>query len=527
MIIQGFSGIGVLVSGIPYQSRGTVPTLTPAYYNVKTENYQIPVGPYINGIVVGISSKDEKTSSLILENTLLGISRVHTSRQNTGVLIEGNYADFSDYRVQNLIIGVSGIGGYISNIFVGNTPGIYAWSGLSATGTNYLWMSLVEQSNTNAGYLSSRQYNQFECRSTTDGNAPVGPEGSMLVATYTSGTGVNSNPYGKPKLGMVGDHVANNTNPHRDPLNNTLIQCSGINVLGYNIWNYNATSGMAPSGIPFNNLTYLNQLTIDGNIFRVSGINGNIQSGNLFGTFFSGFQNLFVDPGNIGVLNVTSGVSISGATFNNNIILANGVTIGSSTNGLAIVPITLSPLLSHTCLSGNPKLHYHALNDFSGINVNISPKYFGATFNPPVVLGNGVNTSHGFGSNFAFEYNYDLGMFKPTLRCKSPSPSNVYIRTFVPLGYNRLESVDVTYAIDSGSNPILLNIRDSQGALQTPLLGGVLSSSGILTAHMSGISPSAKFSQGLPLDLEFTLNGISGTNQYLGNIVLHYRAQSS
>lgn len=296
-LISGNAVYGVIESGLG----GVSPNFRPFIYLRETTNYQIPTYTYN---APKISRTDEKSSVTIIENQLIGISRAHSYFQGA-VTFQGYFQEQSNISgIPNLNVQLSGIEAYINNIYVGARPDTYAWSGLSSAGTNYLWLSLVEQNNQNNGYLSSRQFRDFECRSTSTVDQPVGPEGSVLVATYNvSGGGVNVLPAQRSPFTLVGDHVADNDKPHGNPLYVVNITCSGLEVMGQAVWNYNAAHG-APSGIPFSDVKYLNNLTITQNTTIVtSGLLGNIQSG-LGGLFTSGLPNLWATNATIATLTV-------------------------------------------------------------------------------------------------------------------------------------------------------------------------------------------------------------------------------
>lgn len=501
---MAISGIGVIESGLG----GTIPIRNTFSYSLKTPFYQLPIlGPGQQ-----ISATDEKTIHQIVENQLVGISRSHTV--NNGVMFQGVYNDVSDYTVNNCIVSVSGIAAFIDRIYVGDLPETFAWSGLSSSTTNYLWMSLVEQNTANIGFLSSRQFRDFECRSTLTNNVPIGPQDSVLVATYTSGTGISV----LPKVPLVGDHVSNNINPHGINLYVNDMLTSGVVVMGLSRWNYNAVSGMAPSGIPFSNVTYENQLIINsGTTLICSGVQGLIQSGLGNFTFFPPgiIQNISSALyGSCGNLIVVSGCAISGAAFNQNINNVSGISI----DGLQF-PLIYPQLIDGRQLSGIPVLHSHSLVSESVSLLPLTPKYPGSVFYPP------EEVSFGPGTQNQFEYNLDFGQYAPTLRVKSQYTTNLYLRTYVPCYYNKLDSINILYATDSGSGGISVNIRDSIGNLYTPYQGASLSGVGINAMTVSGI-PQAGFAENMPCDVEFTFNGISGTSQYLGDIVFAFVAQN-
>lgn len=508
---SGAAIFGTLLSG----TEGTRPNLIPFKYSGETTKYQIPYATYGDAAAPNfkVSSKEENRQLQIVENQMLGGVRAHFP--STGfVVFDGNFADKSNHPANNLIVSVSGISSFVNSVYIGERDKEYSWSGLSHAGTNYLFMSMVEQDVTTIGRLSSRQYRDFETRSNTTGSLPVGPESSILIATYTSGVGINTNPVGKTKMTLLVDHI-NTPDPHGTKWFQSSALISGLTVLSPQIWDYDATSGIF-SGM-FHNVKYLQTLTIaSGTSITTSGILGNVQSGNLNFTLFGNLVNKTIDTyqGVVGTLTIVSGYTNSGLgtnLFRNHMHLTNDKRI----DGFSA--ISGAPLISQTMLSGNNWYHVHSLDTNSGLRVSITPKYPGLVFSKPV-------SPIGLGTGYPFERNTDLGNWVPTLRHKAQTDSTIYIRNFMPTGYNTLDSIETTYRIDSGSRPIELKVRDSGGNLLTPYQGFVLSSSGIHTMTTSGF-PQTSLSQNLPFDLEYTFRAISGTNQYLGGIVYQFAAR--
>lgn len=503
---MAISGIGVIESGILVGN--TRPNITPFSYHGDTTVYQVPYITQSNFLTKGfkLSATDEKTQMQIVENQLFGISRTHWG-YNSFVLFDGVYFDRSNHPQNNLIVTISGVEAYINNVYIGAKSQEYAWSGLSQSGTNYLWLNLVEDNPDNLNARSSRQYRDFETRFTTDGLKPAGTD-SVLVGTYTSGVGFNLNPANKLKFVTAKDHEGNNQNPHGLKLFQDHILVSGVTVLRPSEWNYNATSG-APNVSGYHNVTYLNDLTQQ-MYLTCSGIYGNIISGSLSGTLFYRMHDLEADPANVGYLTVISGMNISGSVFRQNLDLSSGIRID------LLDPTAILGSVSQTALSGNPFKHHHSLLADSGIAVTLNPKYENALLLPYFV---------GPGSSNRFENNVDLGNFKPTLRIKSNGTnSNVYIRQMMPEYHNQLESISVNHKIDSGAHPIAVAIRDCVGTSLTPRVGSTLGSSGIaLVSTISGFAQGG-FSQQLPYDLEFSFQIRSGLSAYMGEIIINYRS---
>ena len=512
MVQSGASIFGTLTSGNILL--GTRPNLVPFKYHGETDIYQIP---YANASDIGtgkqksVSAKEEARQCVIVENQLKGIVRAHYPSEGF-VVFDGQFADVSNHPANNLIISLSGISAFAGYVYIGELDKEYSWSGLSHSSTNYLWMSMVEEPQDKMGRLSSRQYRDFETRFNTTGLVPAGPENSVLVATYTSGVGINPNPVGKTKMVLLKDHI-NSVDPHGSKWFQTTAIVSGMEVLSPQIWNYNNTSGIF-SGM-FNNVRYLNNVTIvSGSRIITSGVLGHTESGNLNFSFFGNLtgKTLDTDFTNVGNLIVVSGLQNSGLGTN---LFRNHIRMGNfAVDGFKCVSGV--PLISQLIVSGNGRYHTHGLDVNSGIQISVAPKYPGTIYSKPV-------NPTGLGTSKPFEYNTDFGSFIPTLRHKAATDSTIYVRNFVPQGYSLLDAVETTYRIDSGSKPIELQIRDCTGTLLTPNQGFVLSSSGLHTMVTSGFSQ-AGFSQNLAFDLEYTFRAISGTSQYLGGVVYKFKS---
>ena len=511
---MAISGIGVIESGLD----GFRPILLPQKYSGYTPIYDLPF-PTDSDIATkkggAVSASETLKHNKIIENQLVGISRTHTPAATGGtVVFQGVYTNKSSHPLNSLIVSVSGISALKNNIYMGDVAKEYVWSGLSNTGVNYLWLSVVEQLNTLPGYQSSRQYRDWEARSTNSlDNPPNVPEGSVLVATFLSGVGINDNPYGITKFIPVVDHVNNNQNPHGLLLNQDQMLISGITVLDSSIWNSNLSGAGLNSGLTFYSVQYLNSLTQFGNLI-CSGILGNVFSGNTSGSIFQNMVNLSVDPGTIGFLTICSGLNVSGSIFHNFMKVNSGISIDT------IDLDSLQHLISQTSLSGSSfqgiPLHTHFKGYPAQSNV-IEPKYPGMVVFP--------QGSTGRRADKVWEYNTDLGPYLPTLRHKLAAQGLVYIRQYIPYGYNKIDSIQITNKIDPGCPASTVAVRDCIGTSLIPKLGNALTSSGMIVTTVSGFSQ-AGFSHLMPFDVEITLNSTSGLSQYLGSIKTNFIAQN-
>ncbi len=500
------SGIGVIESGLG----GISPTALPFKYTSRTYTYQLP---YFNESDLAksdflVSQTDEERFTRSIENQLKGIARTHWNT-DAFVTFEGSLKDKSNHPANNIIVTLSGIEAYINQIYVGAKVQEVVWSGLEHSGTNYLWIGLIEENLNNANARSSRQYRDVGAHLTFDGSKPEGPENSLLVGTYISGTGFNANPLGKSTITLAGQHVYNNKNPHSTLLNQDYLVSSGVNSINYSYWPTAAASGTPAVGA-VQAITYRNGLTQ--NMYMIcSGILGNILSGNLTDTPFANITDLEADPAVLGNVYVASGMSISGSFFRSNLRLVPGKTV----DGLDFT--NLIPLTSGASLSGIPRYHSHSLLVSSGLSIRKSPKYGNLTLTPQNAVGPG--------QNYNFEYNFDLGTYKPTLRHKKSAISSFYLRQLIPTNYNQLESISIEHRIDSGSPGIGYCIRDCLGTAVLSSTSGLESNTTAFTT-LSGF-PQTGFGQHRAFDLELTFNGKSGISQYLGDIFFNFKSSTN
>lgn len=514
------SGIGVLTSGLIGVTR---PTRTPLHYD-KTSIYNIP---FFYAGLTKVSATDTGAFAQIVENQLTGISRGHSVVDT--VIRDGRFQDRSNHPAHNLIVSVtSGLTAYINGIYIGDGGTELSWSGLSHAGANYLWAGLVEDFSAISGTTSSRQFREL---TTFSNSSATQVQDAVLVATYTSGVGIDINPSTKQRMLWLADHVADNQNPHGGLWLQDYMLVSGLEVIGsgQDLFLNSGTrwNGLGiQSGVPFrlnqinrgpDTITFDNDLLFNpGANLITSGVDGTIASGTNIATTL--LKDLFksnvvtqIQNLNLGNVVVISEFAVSGSTFRQNIAVAPTRTV----DGVDLS--RLVPLISGSSISGNPVYHTHSLLSTSGVFTSISPKYPGSVFIPV----NSINS----GPSYKFEYNFDLGT--PTLRVKPTvtTAAAIYIREWMPQGYNTLESLNLTYQIDSGlpsSSPALCQIRDSLGVLYNPRAGYTLTSSGLSTITVSGFAQSG-FSQNLPFDVELTVPTTSGINAYFSDLVFNYK----
>lgn len=510
------SGIGTILSGVEGRTR---PELELFKYGAKTDVYNIPypTSGDLNDSNFKVSSKEEGRQLKIFENQAIGLSRAHSPLASHGIIVtQGVFFDKSNHPENNLIVTTSGVDGYISNYFFGRVSQEFVWSGLDHSNPNYLWLSLIEEPSSVINHKSTGEFRQVITQSTT---TLTGPKDSVLVATFTSGIGFNTIPQGFVQVPPLSSHTLQNQNPHTTKLFQDDILCSGITFIDLFVWNNAIHSGLSQkiqSGLNVSNITYLNNLTQYGKLIT-SGLLGNIHSGNLAFSFFDNFTDLEADPGNAGMVCVTSGMSISGSRFRNHMTMLPNRTI----DGLDIG--NLKPWISNICISGNNSSgHTHFFSQSSGMSVWLEPLYPNMVIKPDFLI---HPPFVGRRQDKPFEFNTDFGNGRPTLRHKGQYDSTIYIRQLIPYGYNVVESLEIYNKIDSGSRAMTLSIRDCGGTLLTPYRGNVLTSSGAHVMLVSGI-PQAGFSQQLPFDLEITFDGVSGVSQYLGTIKTNYLSKS-
>jgi len=525
------SGVGSLLSGF-----GSRPDLTPFVYHGITPVYNLPYLTTGNVQADGTyqrSSKDEKLKASIIENTLEGLLRTHD--RLSFMVSDGIAEEAHNHQENMLIVKVLYPLAVINSVVVGfdYTTSEVAWSGLSNTGSNWLWLSLIEEDETNYNYKSSIAFRDMTTQFTVDDPNPPNTR-CVLYGTFTSGIGINLTPVNKTEFNLVIDHVENPTDPHGIILNQQWLNTSGLEIINQHTWDSDIASGQ-PNILYKNSITYETTATLGlGCDIISSGISGNILSGSFpNGLMHRTSYNIF-DLATIGTCVVTSGLSISGSTFFDTMSLGSGITMDGAR------PHLLAKLISKNSLSGGSMYHTHALLDLAEGTTSLYPKYEGQAFQP--------TPSDGVSDKII--YNTELES-SPTLKrvfaATTSTPNlKLYLRQYMPQGYDKLDRIEVHHKLmKNGHNfwqtypTLTARIIDATGAAWIPYQGAnlhiVSGTEGQLYMTISGINQT-NLAPNYPWDLELSINAplwlgypwyASGTATLLGEITTYYTSQSS
>lgn len=519
------SGVGSLLSGM-----GSRPDLTPFIYKGKTPVYNIPYLTTSNIQADGTyqrSTKDEKTKAKIIENTLTGLIRTHD--RLSFMITDGIAEEAHNHQENMLIVKATYPLAIINNIAVGfdQIESEIAWSGLSNTGSNWLWLSLIEEDETNYGYKSSITFRDLTTQFTVDDSNPPNTR-CVLYGTFTSGIGINLSPVNKTGFSLVIDHVYNDIDPHGLILNQQWLNTSGLEIINQQTWNSDITSGQ-PNILYKNNIIYETTATLGvGCNIISSGLNINILSGDFPNGLMHESEYNVSDLTLVGNCVIVSGLSISGSTFYQDISLSSGITIDGT------YPYLLAKLISKNTLSGGSIYHTHTLLDTAEGTSSLYPKYSGQVFQP-----NPANNL-----NDRVIYNIELEN-APTLRREfnTNTPSmKIFIRQYMPQGYNKLDRIEVHHKLMRNSkfwyraSRLTARIIDATGDVWTPYQGHnlhiVSGVEGQLCMTISGIDQT-NLAPNYPWDLELSITPVyssyyaSGSVVLLGEIITHYTSQNS
>lgn len=211
----------------------------------------------------------------------------------------------------------------------------------------------------------------------------------------------------------------------------------------------------------------------------------------------------------LGNVVVTSGLDIyPQSTFRGNLNISSGLTVGG-------LDMSLMPrYVSNVCISGYPHIH-SPFHYTSGLQVVLTPEFKGSVVAPP--------------NSTKFKYNFDLDQakFKPTLKHEYNSFEEIlWIRHFIPQGYNQVDSLNIQHKCDSGTR-VNVSILDCLGVEHIPERGNILfSSSAVRNTVVSGI-PQSGFTDMQPFDIKLAFQSISGTAQYIGDITINFTGKYS
>lgn len=526
------SGVGSLLSGL-----GSRPDLTPFYYMGKTSVYNLPYLTTSNLLEDGTykrSAKDDKSKATIIENTLVGLLRTHS---RLSFMVTDGIAEEAHNHAENMLIVKATYPLAIINSVVVGFDQIgteVSWSGLSQTGSNWLWLSLVEEGESNYNYKSSIAFRDMTTQFTIDDPNPPNNR-CVLYGTFTSGIGINLNPVNKTPFTIVSDHVDDYQDPHGLILNQQYLNTSGLEIINQQTWNSSIASGQ-PNILYKNSLTYETTATLGvGCEINSSGLHINIMSGSFPNGLMHQSEYKVSDLAIIGTCTIVSGLSTSGSTFYDDISMGSGTTIDGSYAYL------LTKLISKISLSGGSVYHTHALLDLAEGTPSLYPKYDGQAFQP-TPYGDSLdriiyNTELESGPTLKREFTTG---YRGATYVQSPN-MKMFIRQYMPQGYDKLDRIEVHHKLmkngiyDSYAYPtVTARIIDSVGTAWTPYQGAnlhiVSGNEGSLYMTISGIDQT-NLAPNYPWDLELTMTAptsyASGTVILLGEIVTYYTSQSS
>lgn len=448
-----------------------------------------------------ISPSEEFRTARIIENELYGGVRAHSGGH--GVVRSGNWqllADDANYKaILNEVKaeGKPAVEGFINQIYFFSNESL-SWEGLVNGNTYYLCVQLIETVDT-----STRLHKKVL---PIANNTGLIPDDAVLIAVmYLNEPGstlVDKNPLGRINIPILGDHIADNKDPHGAILNQSFVVSSGVSTLGYLYYRALEVDNLLISGngLISGNLTVLGNFTISGDVILF----GNIAYNEIV------TQQLKCDSLITGNLQVNSGLDcFAPSLFRQNIQLASGVTIDG-----------FDPSVGVGLIDGSnaDALHTHVLGSL-GVNlkiINLSPEY-GNT----VLSGGAISGVYGI---FVPARVYDDNMYDWYPRNVSGTAAFTQTKIRLPMDFDRLDRVMVRHGVGNllSGNNINLSIFDKDN---TPLIitspdPSQLASSGITdtTLYFSG----GNLVAGQPMTIISRLWGFSGIHTYLGDINVWY-----
>jgi hypothetical protein len=522
------SGVGSLLSGLS----GSRPILLPQTYLGYTPIYCMPYVVEANHKsdgTFGTSARDRKTGAMVFENTMEGLTRVNSHLNY--MIFTGDFYDRSNHMFGNLIAELKDTLGVAENVVIGDDIDqslSYSWSGLSHVNMNYLWLSTVEDSDSNSGFRSSRYLRDLTPEASIDGNPPSGAK-SVLVGTFMSGIGFNDFSDGSVFVQVV-DHAEDSLNPHSTLINQQYLVTSGLDVLTKQFWPYAQVSG-APTIMSRTSIEFWNDLTILSNSRVItSGASVNTWSGVL--TQSTPLNNFVGTNLVVGFLDITSGLSTSGCNFRQDVSVTSGVRF----NGQALRDFI--PLVSGKVLSGTGVAHIHSITDLAEGDQSVWPKYPGV-----VASSYPANTTYD-----SLSYNQSLESSPTLFRygnsvwvwvtgtgwvLKTTPDMSLYIRNWMPKGYTQLDKIEVHHRLAKASPSssfgyprVTAAIVDALGTTIVPHQGQALHIVSGINNFMiiSGIDQS-NLAPDNPWDLKLTLaNLYSGSAVMLGEVRVYYKS---
>jgi len=276
-----------------------------------------------------ISAFEDVRTANIMEQQLLGTLRAF---RVGGTFIYKDGFLQERHSPTSLIVSTSGLEGFVNSVAFGGLQEEMAWSGLNPGGSNWLWASLVEDSEVTGDFRSSRMKSDWEPLSTPSAVPPANRD-SALIATFTSGVGIDDDPAGKAVvIPSLSEHVLRYNNPHGEMLYQNYLVASGMDVLEpVHYEEFNQSGALEPFLIDGNFMEMgTTRLTISGSATVLGTVtyHGNML---LFGANVTDEGAIIaaldhVQYGTIGALTVISGLEVrSLSEFHEDVSLLSGV----------------------------------------------------------------------------------------------------------------------------------------------------------------------------------------------------------
>lgn len=466
-----------------------------AEYGNETSKYTLrtpALGDYI-------SPNEEQRTAQIIENQLYGAIRVHSGGH--GIMRSGNWQLVQNGPNYDAILlevksqGKPAIEGFVNQIYFFSNDAL-TWSGLSNNTTYYLYVQMIETDS-----LSTRFHKKVVTGYNTTG---LIPQDALLVAVmYVNEPGssiVERNPLGRLNIYSLGDHIADNQDPHGPFLNQSFITCSGIDIAGYLKYRSLIVSQEIISGnsVLSGNLQVLGNLNVSGNLLLAGGISYNSLS----------VQNLTVPTKlTVGNLEVASGLDVySPAIFRQNISLSSGVCVDG-----------FDPSVGITLIDGSNADHLHT-HVIGSLGVNLKGVFLSPEFRNTITSGDALTTLSGiFQGSRAYNDNY-YSWYGRTTGVSAVLSTKIRL----PQDFYRLDRIvartGVGY-IGSGNN-VGFYLYDKDSNLVPATTSTQFATSGLVdqTMNYSGGS----LIGGQTVTLVSRLCGSSGVATLLGDVALWY-----
>ena len=466
-------------------------------YANKTDKYQL------ESPTVGeqMDTQSEQRTAQILDNQLYGAIRMHSGGHGIirlGVFTFDNSGGSGSYIAslgESKALSKPVVEAFIAQEYVYTVDGI-SWTGLSNSTTYYLGVRLVENTTE-----SSLQNGEVTSWINTTGDIPS--DGILLATLAIDGAGVgtfNTDATDVINIPVVGNHIADNSDPHGSTLFQNNLVVSGLNVLGTLNYSQLQVNNLLISGnnsVLSGNVTIRGNLTVSGN-FTISGV---INYNSLTATNMTIPSSL-----NIGTLNVVSGMDVYPISrFRRNINLNSGVTIDG-----------FDPSEAVGLVNGGNADHLHTHN-FGAVvpikTIHLSPEYSNTVLSGEVFQ---HTTSGIFSAKRAFSGNYY------EFQARTSGAAILVTRLNLPPDFERLEKVEIRNICKkeaplSGNN-LRVEIYDQDIAL----LGTQQYVNTSVTLNSVTIS-GGNLAPNLPMTIVNRLWSISGITTNVGDMSVYYR----